>query len=52
MEKIKQTNIIELQYTTGMSRSEIKNLIDKKNFFFQFSKNWVWRVGKTKNKKL
>ena len=24
---------------------------EKKTFFFQFTKNWVGRVGKTKNKK-
>ena len=53
VEKTKRKNIIELQYCTGMSRREIKNKIEKKSllFFFQFSKNWVGRVGKTKNEK-
>ena len=54
VEKTKRKSIIELQYCTGMSRREIKKIKLKKIsiiFFFQFSKNWVGRVGKTKNKK-
>ena len=52
VEKIKQKNITELHYCTGMSQREIK--LEKKSllfYFFQFSNNWVRRVGKTKNKK-
>ena len=50
VEKTKRKkNIIELQYCFGMSRREVqKNFF----FFFNFQKNWVGRVGKTKNKKL
>ena len=53
LEKTKRKIIIELQYCTGMSRREIQKLIFKNLFFFffQFSKNWVGWVGKTKNKK-
>ena len=49
IEKIKRKNIIESQNCTGgkyKNKSE-KNLL----LFFQFSKNWVGKVGKTKNKK-
>ena len=55
VEKIKRKNIIGIQNCTGMSWREIQNKMKKKKFFyffFQFSKNWVGRVGKTKNKKL
>ena len=53
VEKTKGINIIELQYCTGMSRREIQKKNQKKKsllFLFQFSKIWVGRVGKTKNK--
>ena len=46
VEKTKQKNIIELQYCTGNIKIKLKK---KKSFFFQFSKNRVGRVGKTKN---
>ena len=49
VEKTRRKNIIELQYC----RREIKEIKLKKSpfsFFFQFSKNWVGRVGKTKKK--
>ena len=36
VEKTKQTNITECQYSTGMSRSKLKNKIEK-NVFFLFS---------------
>ena len=55
MAKTKRINIIELQYSTGMSRSEIKKIKLKKMsfffFFFAIFKKLVGRVGKTKNKK-
>ena len=44
VEKTTRKKIIELQYCTGTSWREII-------FFYQFSKHWVWRVGKTENKK-
>ena len=53
VEKTKRNNIIELQYCTDISRGEIqKQKLKRFLFFFQFSKNWVGRVGKTKSKKL
>ena len=37
LEKTKQTYIIEFQYSTAMSRSEIKNKIEKNVFYFFFN---------------
>ena len=49
VEKTKLKSIIELQYSERNKKIKLKkNLF---YFFIQFSKNWVGRVGKMKNKK-
>ena len=49
VEKTKQTNIIEFKFSTGMSRSEKKNKMEKiVLFFFNFQK--VGSVGSVKRK--
>ena len=50
VEKTKQTNIIECQNSTGMSRSEIKNKIEKNVFYFFFKFQKIGSGGSVKRK--
>ena len=51
VEKTKQKNIVELQYSTGMSRREIKKIkLKEKNLFFFFNFQKFVSGGSVKQK--